>query len=434
MTDPRPSPHSSIEGPEVALRTTAASSKEGGGAPPRPMVNAIEGGGAIPRAMATVSLEDRGVSIERVDTRRRAQVRAFLDLPFRLYAGHPLWVPPLRMDAELQLNRQKHPFYRHSDADFFVARRGPKVVGRLAVLENRLYNRTHGVRQAQFYLFECEDDFATAEALFQQAGAWARGRGLDTLVGPKGFSPLDGYGFLVDGFEFRPAMTMMNYNPPFYPAFVERMGFTKVVDFASCYLGREAFHLPERVQRVAQRAAERSGLRVVRFRSKRELRAWAGRIGAAYNRAFVNNWEYYPLTEEEIRFVTDSLLSVADPRLIKIIARGDEAVGFLFAFRDVSAALQRCRGRLFPFGLVDLLLEMRRTEWVAINGAGILAEYQGRGGNAVLYSEMEKTIREAGFRHADLTQVAESAIQMRRDLETVGGVAYKNHRVYARRL
>jgi hypothetical protein len=374
------------------------------------------------------------VTIEPVDTRQRGQVRAFLDLPYRLYAGHPLWVPPLRLDVALQLNREKYPYYRHSDADFFVARRNGTIVGRIAVLENRRYNQTHAVHTAQFYLFECENDFAAAEALFERAAEWAQQRRLDTLVGPKGFAPLDGYGLLVEGYEVRPAMTMMNYNPPYYPDFVERLGFSKVVDFVSCYLGAGRFRLPERVHRIAQRAAERSGLRVVRFRTAKELRAWAERIGRAYNQAFVNNWEYYPLTDEEIRFVTDSLLSVADPRLIKIIARGDEAVGFLFAFRDVSSGLQRSRGRLWPFGILHLLWDMRRTDWVAINGAGILPEFQGRGGNALLYSEMEKTIHEAGFRHADLTQVAESAVQMRRDLETVGGVAYKNHRVYARKL
>jgi hypothetical protein len=387
-----------------------------------------------PRPTAGSSKEGRGVTVEQVDTRQREQVRRFLDLPFRLYAGHPLWVPPLRMDAALQLNRDKHPFYRHSDADFFLARRGQVTIGRIAVLENRPYNRYHGTRQAQFYLFECEDDFDSAAELFDRAAEWARARSLDTLVGPKGFAPLDGYGFLVDGYEFRPAMTMMNYNPPAYPAYVERLGFAKVVDFVSCYLRAERFHLPDRVARVAERAAARSGLRVVRFDSKGALRAWADRIGEAYNRAFVNNWEYYPLSPEEIRFLTDTILAVADPHLVKIIARGDEVVGFLFAFRDLSAALQRGGGRLLPFGILDLLLEMRRTRWVAINGAGVLPELQGRGGNALLYCEMEKTIREAGFHHADLTQVAESAVQMRRDLETIGGVAYKNHRVYARSL
>ncbi len=114
--------------------------------------------------------------------------------------------------------------------------------------------------------------------------------------------------------------------------------------------------------------------------------------------------------------------------------RGAEVVGFLFGFPDVSAALQHTGGRLFPFGIVDLLREFKRTKWIALNGAGILSEFQGRGGNALLYSEMEKTIREHGFEHADLTQVAESAVQMRRDLINVGGRPYKNHRVYRRSL
>jgi len=192
--------------------------------------------------------------------------------------------------------------------------------------------------------------------------------------------------------------------------------------------------LPERVHRIAERVQRRGTLRVNRFRNKRELKAWSPRIGQAYNQSFVNNWEYYPLTEREIKFVVDNIMMVADPRLIKIITHKDEVVGFLFAFHDVSAALQRARGHLFPFGLVDILLEMRRTRWVALNGAGILPQFQGRGGNALLYSETEKTMREFNFQHADLTQVAETARQMRSDLENVGAKPYKNHRVYIRRL
>lgn len=372
------------------------------------------------------------VTLHPIDTTSRADVGRFLDLPFRLYRGHPLWVPPIRIDAATQLNRRKHPFYEHSDAEFFLAQRDGADVGRIALLENRRYNAYHGKRQAQFYLFECVEDFEVARALFEHAYEWARARGLNQLVGPKGFGALDGYGMLVDGFEFRPAMTMMNYNPPYYPRFMERLGFRKEVDFVSCYLSGDRFRLPERIHRIAERAAARSGLTVHRFRSKKELVSWAPRIGRAYNQAFVNNWEYYPLTEREIAFLTDNLMTVADPRLIKIITQGDDVVGFLFAFPDVSAAIQRSRGRLLPFGLIDLLIEFKRTRWVAINGAGILPEFQGRGGNALLYSEMEKTIRQAGFRHADLTQVAESAVQMRRDLENIGGVPYKNHRVFVR--
>jgi len=374
------------------------------------------------------------LTVEKIDTPSKAQVRRFVDLPFRLYARHPLWVPPLRMDVELMLNRQKHPWYEHSDADFFIAARDGRDVGRVAALENRRFNDCHKTRQAQFYLFECENDPETAGALFEQIFAWARARGLERVVGPKGFGPLDGYGLLVEGFEHRPMMTMMNYNYDYYPRLLEGLGFEKEVDFVSCYLSADLFRLPERVHSIAERVQRRGALRVRRFASKRELVAWAGRIGEAYNKAFVNNWEYYPLTEREVKFVVDNLMLVADHRLIKIITHDDDVVGFLFGFPDVSGALQRAKGSLFPFAIFDLLLEMRRTKWVALNGAGILPEFQGRGGNALLYSEMEKTIREFNFQHADLTQVAESAVQMRQDLINLGGKPYKNHRVYTRSL
>lgn len=369
-----------------------------------------------------------------IDLQSPHDVRRFLNLPYRLYRGHPLWVPPIRLDAATQLNPRKHPYYEHSEAEFFLATREGQDVGRIALLENKPYNRYHSKRQGQFYLFESIEDLEVARGLFDVASERARERGLTQLVGPKGFGALDGYGMLVEGFEFRPAMTMMNYNPPYYPKFAEALGFRKEVDFVSCYLGAGKFHLPDRVHRIAERAAARSGLAVKRFRSKKELMAWAPRIGRTYNQSFIHNWEYYPLSEREIQFLTDNLMTVADPRLIKIITHGDDVVGFVFAFPDVSAAIQRGKGRLLPWNLLDLLIEFKRTKWVALNGAGVLPEFQGRGGNALLYSEMEKTIREAGFQHADLTQVAESAVQMRHDLENVGGVRYKNHRVFIRDL
>ncbi len=372
------------------------------------------------------------LAIEQIDTRNRAQVERFVRLPHRLYANHPCWVPPLLGDARLMLNRHKHPYYAHSDADFFIVSRDGRDVGRIAALENRAYNRYHNTRQAQFYCFDAEDDLEAARLLLETVLEWARARGLNRVVGPKGFGPLDGYGILVQGFEHRQLMTMMNYNYSYYPALLEGAGFRKEVDFVSCYIDAQKFRLPERVHSIARRAAERSGLKVLRFTRKREVVKWAPKIAEAYNKAFVNNWEYYPLAWPEIKLVLDNVLLLADARLIKIIAHGERVVGFLFAFPDVSAALQRAKGRLFPFAIVDLLIEMRRTKWVAFNGAGILPEYHGRGGNALLYSEMEQTLRAFHFQHGDLTQVAETATQMRADLENLGARAYKNHRVYAR--
>ena len=263
------------------------------------------------------------LTIEKIDPSRRDHVVRFTRIPYRLYANHPQWVPPLLMDVETQLNKQKHPFYEHSDAEFFIAVRDGRDVGRIAALENKHFNEYQGKHQAQFYLFECEDDQEAADALFGRVFDWAKARGLDQVVGPKGFSSFDGYGIQVEGYEHRQMMSMMNYNYPYYVRLVENNGFTKEVDFVSCYLSRSAFHLPDRVHRIIERVEKRGEFGVLNFQTKKELKSWANPIGTAYNNTFVNNWEYYPLTDREIKFVVDTIMIVADPHLIKLITHKD---------------------------------------------------------------------------------------------------------------
>jgi len=375
------------------------------------------------------------LTIEKVDLSNKSQVKRFVQLPHRLYQDCPQWVPPLNLDAYAQLNPKKHPFYEHSDVEFFLAVRDGRDVGRIAGIENRPFNQYHNVKEADFYFFECENDPEAAKALFETVFDWARQRGLNRIIGPKGMGPLDGYGLQTLGFEHRQTMTMLTYNPAYYVELIEGLGFEKEVDFVSCYLPADQFKMPERIERIAQRVMERSHLQVKRFSNKRELLKWVERIGQAYNKAFVNNWEYFPFTKREIDFVVESIIQVADHRLIKIITHGEEVVGFLFAFPDVSAALQRAHGNLNPLSLADLLLDMRRTKTVSVNGMGILPEFQGHGGNALLYYEMGKTLLETGqFVHVEMTQVAETTQQMRADLKNLNGVEYKNNRVYHRDL
>ncbi|MGD2146968.1 MAG: hypothetical protein PVH41_09765 [Anaerolineae bacterium] len=375
------------------------------------------------------------INVEKVDTTSKAQVRRYIDVPFRLYANCGQWVPPIRADVETQLNPNKHPFYEHSDAEFFIAEHAGQDVGRIAALENRSYNEYHGVRQVQFYHFECVEDQEVANALFERVFEWARARGLDEAVGPKGFSLFDGYGLQVEGTEHRQMMMMMNYNYAYYPSLVEALGFEKEVDFISTYIKISDFDVPERIHRIAERVKKRRNLSVYHFKSKADLRRWKARIGAAYNRTFVDNWEYYPVTQKEIDFILDDLILVANPRLIKIIVHGEDVVGFVLGFPDVSRGLQQANGRLLPFGVFHLLRDLRRTDWICLNGTGILPEYQGLGGNALMYSELTKTVKkDFRFVHAELTQVAETAVQMRRDLVNLGAKPYKNHRVYIRQI
>lgn len=370
-------------------------------------------------------------TVQLVDTNNKAQIKQFVEFYYDLYKDCPQWVPPLYIDAYLPLNRKKHPFFEHSEADFFLAFRDGKVMGRICVGENKLFNQYHKTKKAQFYFFDCVDDLEVARDLFNAAFDWARQRGLDSVIGPKGLSPFDGYGVLIEGYGHRQMMTMMNYNYPYYQKLIEALGFEKEVDFVSCYLPSDAFKIPERVERIARRVMERGKLSVKNFKSKKELVSWAQRIGETYNRTFINNWEYYPFTQGDIDYAVQNVFMVADHRLIKLIMHGDDIVGFLFAFPDASAALQRAKGRLFPFGIFDLLIEMKRTTTVSGNGMGVLPEFQGTGGNALLYYEMGKTMLDfKQFKFVEMTQVAETTHQMRADLKNLNGVEYKNHRVY----
>jgi len=371
------------------------------------------------------------LSIEKIDTENKSQVKRFVEFYYDLYQGCPQWVPPLFMDAYLPLNRKKHPFFEHSDADFLLAVRDGKLVGRICAGENKLFNEYHHTRKAQFYFFDTINDLEVAKALFEAAFDWARQRGLDTMIGPKGLSPFDGYGILIEGFEHRQMMTMMNYNYDYYPKLVEALGFEKEVDFVSCYLPAEAFKIPPRVERIAQWAMQRGNLWVKNFKSKKELVSWAQRIGRTYNKTFIKNWEYYPFTQGDVDYAVQNVFMVADHRLIKLIMHGEDIVGFLFAFPDASAALQRAKGRLFPFGIIDLVIEMKRTKTVSGNGMGVLPEFQGTGGNALLYYELGKTVlTDFNFKFVEMTQVAETTKQMRADLKNLNGVEYKNHRVF----
>jgi GNAT superfamily N-acetyltransferase len=370
------------------------------------------------------------LTLEKVDTNSSQQVNRFVQFHYDLYKGTPQWVPPFYSDIKMMLNRKKHPFFEHSDGDFYVALRGKEVVGRIAILENRPFNRVHDCKKAQFYLFDTINDLDVARALFNQAEEWAKAHGLDTIVGPKGLSPFDGYGIQIEGFEHRQMMIMMNYNFEYYPRLMEALGYEKEVDFVSAYIHRDKFNLPEKIMEVARRVEERGTFKVLRFKNKKELTSWADRIGEAYNKTFINNWEYYPLTKNEIDFALNNILSVAVPDLIKIITHNDEVVGFLLGFPDISAALQRGGGHITPWGIVDMLLELKRAKFISLNGVGVLPEYHGRGANALLYAEMAKLLVSSRYVEGELTQMAETATQVRKDIITAGSVAWKNHRIY----
>jgi hypothetical protein len=371
--------------------------------------------------------------IVEINTQNSRQVKEFLDLPFKIYTDCPQWVPPLEMDARRMLNRRSHPFYQHSQASFFLAKNDSgESLGRIAVLDNHHYNEYNHEKTAFFYLYECVDDPQTSQSLFNAAFNWAGQRGLNLIKGPKGFTSLDGMGLLIQGFEYMPAMGIP-YNLAYYQKLVEESGFEPDGDVVSGYL-KPTYRLPEKVHLVAEKVRARLGLTIERFENRADLRAFVPRLKELYNESLPGTVGNTPLTDEEAKVMADQIIWFANPKLIKILKKDDRVVGFLFAYPDISAAIQRTKGRLFPFGWIDLLLELKRSQWIDINGAGIIEEYRGMGGTAILFSELEKTLLSGTFTRADMVQIGVDNTKMQMEMTALGVDFCKMHRNYKRKL
>jgi hypothetical protein len=366
--------------------------------------------------------------IRKLDTANKRDVHRFINCPFPIYQGNRQWVPTVEPEIRLVLNRSKHPFYRHSTADFFIAEENGDTLGRICVLDNQAYNHHHGTRVAFFYYFDVVNQPRTAHALLSAAADWARDRKLATMIGPKGFLQGDGMGMLYEGYEHRTALGIP-YNHPYYNDFALDFGLRKETDFVSGYLPGD-HQLPQRMYDIAEKVRQRRGYWIKSFTSEKELRSWILRIGRLYNKTFVDNWEFCPTTDAEFEVIGERMISIAHPRLIKLVMKGEEIIGFVFGFMDISAAIQRTRGRIWPLGWFHLLREFRRTDWVNFNGTGLLPEYQGLGGNAILYTELAKTVRDFNFAHAEIVQIEEQNAKSLGDMAALGVRWHKRHRIY----
>ncbi len=376
------------------------------------------------------------MSISVVPVRSRRERRDFMELPRRLFQDTPQWVPFLVSDYR-RLFRRAHPFLDHAEVEFYLVYRETVAVARVMMIHNERYNRHHGTRAAHFYFCDFTDDEAVVDTLFTTMEEWARRRELTALMGPLFMGATLGGGVLVDGFQHTAAMTMMPYNHPYYPGHYERRGFQKRFDLLSLFIDPATFRVPPRVERLAEHVRRRGRIKVVEFRSKRELRRIATRVAELYNPTLAIHEENYPLTEDELRYLIKELLVIARPHLEKVITYDDRIVGYLFGFPDLSPALQRNGGRLTPAGILRLLGEMRRPGRLILNGMGILEEYRNIGGNALLYSELARTAGnspEANVRIAEIVQVNEHTDLMLSDLRTLGAEVAKTHRVYTRDL
>ena len=372
------------------------------------------------------------MNVKKIDYRNNQDLKKFIQFPFDLYRKNAYWVPQMRAETKALLNKDEHPYYQHSDADFFIVEDHGKTLGRIAAISNTRANRSRNQNSAYFYFFDCVDDTNASAALFDEVFTWARTKGHNQVYGPKGLLQGDGIGLLVKGFDHVPAVGIP-YNYAYYDKLVKNSGFHKKFDYFSGYVNLEA-GLPDKVHRIAEKVKERSGFWVRRFETKRELLDVAQDIRHVYNGAFEGSEGFSPITEDEIIVIAKRLLMLADPRLIKLVYKGDDMIGFLFSYPNICRGLQKTNGRMWPFGWFHILRELRTTKYMDTNGIGILPQYHGLGPTAVIYTELEKTFREFDFEYVETVQTREDNVASLGESSHFDMDWVKTHRIYEKDL
>jgi len=359
-------------------------------------------------------------------------VLEFVKFPFRLYRGDPNWVPPLIEERRDFFDPGKNPFYEHARFQLFLARRDGELVGTIGAVVNDNHNTFHNEKSGGFGFFEAIDDPAVAAALFEAAEDWVRGQGMTVIRGPLNFSTNDEVGTLIEGFD-EPPMVMMTYNPRYYPALIEGRGYTKAMDlFAWIFDLLEGVKKPpEKLLRVAEKAAYRQGIRVRKIDMKHYDRDIA-LIKEAYNSAWELNWGFVPMTDREISHLAKNMKHVLDPNLILIAETADgKPAGVSFTLPDLHQALRRSGGgHQWPFGLLKFLWHRRKTNQARLLIMGMMAQYRGRGIDALFYLRTAQEMLKRGYTRQEGSWILETNEMMNRILERLGGNKYKKYRIY----
>lgn len=368
--------------------------------------------------------------MRRVESRRDLQ--HFIDLPYRLHARDPLWVPPLRMDLDTILSRTKNPFFEHAEADYFIAERNGEVVGRVAAIHNRLHNETHEDKVGFFGFFECVQEQGVADALLAEAGNWIRAHGLDTMRGPASFSTNDECGVLVEGFD-TPNTLMMPHNPPFYPMMIEAAGFKKAKDLLVYRGGYETAYIPvpERLARGTELIQKRQGI-TIRPLDMKNFDADVELIKQIYNGAWEKNWGFIPMTDHEIDHLAKQFKPVVNPDLVPFAMKDGKVVGFGLVLPDFNQVFRTNRnGRVFPSALSLLwAIKRKKIRRCRILLLGILPEWRGKGIDAMLYHYIWTTSPKHGITWGEAGWILEDNPAMNAGLEKMGFTVYKTYRLY----
>lgn len=360
----------------------------------------------------------------------KKQRAEFIDFPHDLYIGDPNYVPELFVAQDDLLNSAKHPFYKHSSAQLFLAYKDQKLVGRIAAIWNTQHNSFNHVTEGQFGFFDCINDQEVANALFDTAHKWVKEKGAEKIVGPINLSTNETCGLLIEGFD-KPPVAMMTYNYPYYIDLITNYGFDKQVDLL-------AYDIPTAtasdrsvvlMDKLEERL-KRSGV-TLRLIDLKNFKSEAEKIKQVYNKAWDKNLGFVPMTDEEFAYIAKDLKMIVDPNFCIIAEKEDKIIGFAVGIPNINEIqIKIKRGRLLPTGIFKLLFGKKKIKSLRVMMLGVLEEYRKLGIEACLYGRIIKNAKIYGIERGECSWMLEHNYMMNHAIEQINGKLYKRYRIY----
>ncbi len=371
------------------------------------------------------------VSIKEVQNRR--DLRTFIKFPNQLYKGNAYFIPALEADEWKTLDPQKNAAFEYSQARYWLAFKDGKHAGRIAAILSEGHRSHWNQAYMRFGWIDFIDDNEVAGALLGAVETWAREKECTAVHGPMGFSDMDHAGMLVQGFDEMP--TMINiYNYAYYPQQLERLGYAKDTDWVEYELTVPQV-LDPRISKLSEVILRRNNLRMLNAKSKNDILPYAHKIFALINEAYSKLYGYVPLNERQIDEYTKQYFGFIKPEFVPVVLNDrDEVVAFGITMPSLSRALQKARGRLFPFGFIHVLQALKKNDRADLYLVAVKTELQGLGLNALLINQVFETFQKAGIQKAETNPELEYNTQVQAQWKHFERRQHKRRRVYIKHL
>lgn len=365
----------------------------------------------------------------------KSNLLKFIKFQIDLYDGNPYYVPPLVLDELATLNPEANPAFDFCEGQYFMAYRDGKPAGRIAAIINKQINERFGSKIARFGFFDTIDDPDVASALLSAAEDWAREKGMKKIIGPLGFTDLDREGLLIEGFEELSTMAT-NYNYPYYAELVEKAGYKKDSDWLEFQMTvPEA--IPDKFNRIAEIVKRKYGLRVLKYTSRKRVKAEYGRaLFHLVNDAYKDLYQYSMLTERQIDKYIEEYINLLNLDLVTLIVdKDDKLQGVGISMPSMSRALQKSKGKFLPFGWIHLLKGLKgKNDRVDLLLVAVSKQYQNKGVNALLFQDLIPQYIKYGFKLAESNPEMENNSAVQNQWELFQPRQHRRRRSYSKNL